>query len=69
MHYHLHEGRNWRRGPSIAQLKVKFGGTLVPWRLNKSPTRKRAAASLTEHGIQPDQATDEVVEIHVPALV
>lgn len=25
--------------------------------------------SLTEHGIQPDQAADEVIEIHVPGLV
>lgn len=33
-----------------------------------TPT-KRAAVSLTEHGIQPDQAADEVVEIHVPFLI
>lgn len=35
----------------------------------KSPLGKKVVVTLTEHGIQPDQAADEVVKIYVPSLI
>lgn len=53
----------------VARFRVRRREDLGQRRWNKPPPRKTAGVSLTEHGIQPDQAADEVVKIHVPSFI